>query len=317
MSSESGTTFSRRAAALFLHLLERHDQLVLSRDLLRYRELVEEMLDYGVLAFETYASEIMVDVAEGQESVDVEMDKAAGVACFRCPESGRQLSIPLHEVELYRLKPIRLCATIAEQLEIGDECRRHLETPLLADVFWFIGNANFGGARLPVFFARSLSRNLDAILNALQGRPDTAGGLLLYSGMALRDHVTIPGRHFAVSLAEALSTETSSATLMRPYLNQVVSGLSPDRSESLFGFDAKSGELVIRGRKKVFKGIQRDIIAWLWKMRESDEAGFTWAEIGQQANASSRGIDDAFHGKALREEWIERIATGRYRLRRS
>ena len=135
--------------------------------------------------------------------------------------------------------------------------------------------------------------------------------------MAPSNHVTFPGRHFAVSLAEALSTETSSATLMRPYLNQVVSGLSPDRSEPLFGFDAKSGELVIRGRKKVFKGIQRDIVAWLWKMRASDEAGFTWAEISEQANASSRGIDDAFHGKAPREEWIERVATGRYRLRRS
>ena len=156
MSSESGTTLSRRAAELFLHLLERHDQLVLSRDLLRYRELVEEMVDYGVLAFETHASEIMVNVAEGQESVDVEIDKAAGVACFRCPESGRQLSIPLREIELYRLKPMRLCATIAEQLEIGGEYRRYLETPLLADVFWFIGNADFGGARLPVFFARSL-----------------------------------------------------------------------------------------------------------------------------------------------------------------
>ena len=51
MSSELAQTLSLRAAGLFLDLLERHDQLVLSRDLLRYRELVKEMVEYGLLAF--------------------------------------------------------------------------------------------------------------------------------------------------------------------------------------------------------------------------------------------------------------------------
>ena len=316
MSSESATTLSRRAADLFLDLLERHDQLVLSRDLLRYQELVKEMVDYGLLAFETHASEIMVDVTDGQESVEVEIDKAAGVARYPCPESGRDLSVPLHEVELYRLLPRRLCEAIAVQLEVGDESQRHLETPLISDVFWFIGNADFGGAHLPVFFARSLTRNLDATINAMQGRSDTEGGLLLYSGKAPSDHLIFPGRHFPVSLADAFSTESSNATLVRPFLNRIVSGLPPDRSDPLFSFNAKSGELFIRGRTKVFKGIQRDIIAWLWKMRESDQAGFTWAEISKNANSDSKGIDDAFHGKVTRELWVEKIAAARYRLRR-
>ena len=290
--------------------------MVLGRDVLRYRELVEEMVDYGVLAFETYASEIMVDVTDGHESVEVEIDKAAGVARYRCPESGRDLSIPMCEVELYRVRPKRLCEAIADQLEIGDECEGHLDAPLLADVFWFVGNADFGGARLPVFFARSLARNLDAIIDAMQGRSDTDGGLLLYSGMAPSKHITFPGRHFAVSLADAFSTDSTSATLIRPYLNRIVSGLPPDRSDPLFSFNAKLGELFLRGRTKVFKGIQRDIIAWLWKMRESDQAGFAWSEISKNANSDSKGIDDAFHGKATRELWVEKVAAARYRLRR-
>jgi hypothetical protein len=316
MSSKSALILSRHAAGLFLDLLERHDQLVLSRDLLRCRELVKEMVDYGLLAFETHASEIMVDVTDGQESVEVEIDKTAGMARYQCPESGRDRSVPLHEVELYRLLPKRLCEAIAAQLEVGDESQRHLGTPLIPDVFWFIGNADFGGAHLPVFFARSLARNLDATINALQGRSDTDGGLLLYSGMAPGKHLTFPSRHFAVSLADAFSTESTSATLVRPFLNRIVSGLPPDRSDPLFHFDAKSGQLIIRGRKKTFKGVQRDIIAWLWKMRESDQAGFTWSEISRAANASSRGIDDAF-GKANRENWIERVSDGHYRLRRT
>jgi len=316
MSSETATALSRRAAGLFLDLLERHDQLVLSRDLQRYREAVKEMLDYGLLAFETHASEIMVDVTDGQESVEVEIDKAAGVARYQCPESGRDLSIPIHEVELYRLSPKRLCEAIAAQLEVGIEYADHIETPLLPDVFWFIGNADFGGAHLPVFFARSLARNLDTIFNAMQGRSDTDGGLLLYSGKAPSNHLTFPGRHFAVSLADAFSTESTSATLIRPYLNRIVSGLPPDRNDPLFNFDPKSDQLIIRGRKKTFKGVQRDIIAWLWKMRESDQAGFTWSEISRHANTSSRGIDDAFHGKVTRELWVEKIAAARYRLRR-
>jgi hypothetical protein len=317
MSSESATTLSRRAAGLFLELLERHDQLVLSRDLLRYRELVKEMVDYGLLVFETHASEIMVDVTDGHESVEVVIDKAEGIVRYQCPESGRDLSIPIHEVELYRLRPKRLCEAIAAQLEVGVEYAGHIETPLLPDALWFIGNADFGGAHLPVFFARSLTRNLDATINAMQGRPDTEGGLLLYSGKAPSKQISFPGRHFAVSLADAFSTESTRATLIRPYLNRIVSGLPPDRSAPLFSFEAKSGELFIRGRTKVFKGIQRDIIAWLWKMRESDQAGFTWSEISKNAHANSRGIDDALGSKIERENWIERVSSGHYRLRRS
>lgn len=316
MCSEACSTVSRDAAELFLQLLERHDHLVLRRDLLRHGELVTEMVDFGILAFETHASEIMIDVIDGQEAVDVEADRRAGVARYVCPESGRAVSIPLHEVELYRLKPQRLCLAVSEQLEIVDEFRRHIEAPLMPDQFWFLGNANLGGAHLPVFFARSLARNLDAICGALEGRSDTEGGLLLYSGKAPSPHIIFPGRHFAVALTDVFSTESRSATLIRPYLNQIVSGLSPDRSDPLFSFDDRSGELIIRGRKKVFKGVQRDIIVWLWKMRESDQAGFTWADISSRAGSSSRGIDDAF-GKANREKWIERVSDGRFRLRRS
>ena len=316
MSSEADRLLSRCAAELFLLLLDRHDQVVLSRDLLRHREVLTEMVEFGAIAFETHASEIVVDVVDGQESVEIEVDKPAGVARYRCPESGRELEVPLYEVELYRLRPSHLCVVIAEQLEIGAEFRHYIEEPLIDEQFWFLGNADFGGAHLPVFFARSLARNIDATISALQDRSDAQGGLLLYSGKAPSAHVEFPGRHFAVNFADALAADATSTKLIRPYLNRIVSGLPPDRSAPLFNFDAKSGELVIRGREKIFKGIQRDIIMWLWKMRESDQAGFTWGEISKNANANSRGIDDAFHGKVARELWVEKVTTARYRLRR-
>jgi hypothetical protein len=315
MSSDSTTTLSRRAAEVFLQLLDRHDQLVLSRDLLRHREAIAELVNFGVMAFETHASEVMVDVMDGQESVEVEIDKLENVARYQCPETGNDRSLPLHEVELYRLQPRRLCEEIAAQLET-DIDPKALDTPLIADELWFLGNANLGGATVPVFFARRLNRNLDEVMKALEPRSDTEGGLVLYSGQAPSPHLTFPARHFAVSLADAFSTESTSATLVRPFLNRIVSGLPPDRSDPIFHFDPKSGQLIIRGRKKTFKGVQRDIIAWLWKMRDSDQAGFTWSEISRAANASSRGIDDAF-GKANRENWIERISDGHYRLRRT
>lgn len=312
MSSDSGITISRRSIEIFLGLLERHDQLVVARDLLRHREAVAELLDFGALAFETHASEIMVDVTDGQESVELEIDQDAGVARYLCPETERERTLPLDEVQLFRLQPEKLCAEIVAQLEIEATAG----TSLLVDAFWFLGNGNFGGANLPVFFARGLARRLDAVIDKLQNRSDTEGGLLLYSGVAPTAHVSFPGRHFAVSLLDALSSETTHAKLVRPYLARIVSGLPPDRADPLFHFDPKSGQLVIRGRKKIFKGIQRDIIGWLWKMRESDQAGFTWAEISSKINTQSRGIDDAFHGKATREQWIEKVDTARYRLRR-
>lgn len=315
MSSDSTITLSRRAVEVFLQLLDRHDQLVLNRDLLRHREVIAELMDFGVMAFETFASEVMVDVMDGQESVEVEIDELEKVARFQCPETGNDRSLPLHEIKLYRLLPRRFCEEIAAQLETEIDPTA-LDAPLIADEFWFLGNSNLGGANVPVFFARRLTRNLNAVMSALEPRSDTEGGLVLYSGQSPSPHLTLPGRHFAVSLIDALSTETQDAKLVRSYLARIVSGLPSDRSESLFHFDIKSGQLVIRGRQKVFKGVQRDIIGWLWKMRESDQAGFTWAEISKNSHANSRGIDDAFGGKKHRELWIHKFENGHCRLRR-
>jgi hypothetical protein len=315
MNSESVSTITRRTAEIFLDLLERHDQLVLNRDLLRHQGAVSEMVDFGVLAYETFASEVMIDVTDGQESVEIEIDQAQNVARYLCPETGQDRTLPLDEVQLFRLQPEKLCAEIASQLEI-DCALAAYNAPIIADAFWFLGNADFGGANLPVFFARGLARRIDGVIEELQRRSDTEGGLLLYSGKAPNAQITFPGRHFAVGLIDALSTEVTHASLVRPYLVRIVSGLPPNRSDPLFDFDAKSGQLIIRGRKKVFKGIQRDIIAWLWKMRESDQAGFTWGEISKYSHASSRGIDDALGGKSAREQWIDKVDTGRFRLRR-
>ncbi len=315
MSSDTGVALTRKAVEFFLQLLNRHDQLVLSRDLIRHRETIAELVSYGLLVFESYASEIMVDVMEGQESVEVEIDEAARVGRFTCPETGRSTSIPLEEIRLYRLFPQRLCEEIAAQLEI-EFASQALAAPLIANELWFLGNANLGGANVPVFFARRMGRSIDAVVKALEPRSDTEGGVVLFSGPAPNPCLNLPGRHFAVGLIDTLSTETSDFKLIRPYLARIVSGLPRDRADPLFDFDYKSGLLIIRGREKVFKGIQRDIIRWLWKMRDSDQAGFTWAEISHEADSQSRGIDDAFQGKKKREEWIVKVGAARYRLRR-
>ena len=182
MSSESALTLSRRAAVLFLDLLGRHDQLVLSRDLIRHRQLVADLLVCGMLVVETYASNIAVDVMDGQESVNVEADLNAGVARYTCPESGREMAIPLCEIQLYRVNLQRLCELMSEQLDIPSMYRDQLGKPLIPNHLWFLGKVNLDGANLPVFFARNLERHLVIILDKLNGRSETEGGVLLYSG---------------------------------------------------------------------------------------------------------------------------------------
>lgn len=311
-----GKFLSRRAASLFLQLLERYDHLVLSRVLLRYRELVKEMVDCGVLAFETHASEIMVDVTDGQESVEVEADRVAGVARYRCPESGREISIPLVEVELYRLNPQRLCEALSDQLGIPTLYRDQLSRPLVADHLWFLGNANFGGANLPVFFARSLARHLAVVIEKLKGGPNVRGGLLLYSGKEPSLAVELPGRHFTVSLNQAFASDQIDAKLNRHFLECIVSGKSAEHSEPIFHFDEGKGELTIRGRKKRFIGKQQSTIAWFWKRRDSDATGFEWNEVQKDTHANSDSLANAMGGVKNRNEWFQQVSHGYYRLRR-
>ena len=319
MSSESATTLSLRAAVLFLALLERHDQLVLSRNLLRYRELVKEMVDYGLLAFETHASEIMVDVTGGQESVELEIDKAAGVARFSCPESGRDLSIPLREVELYRLVPHRLCEEIAAQLAIPSRYQTWLAAPLLTDRLWCLGEAKIGAFHMPVFVARSLRNNLDAVIRSLEERPDLKKGVILYTGRPPDARIGIPSGHVPVSLDNIWITGEERLIINRVLIDRLVTHKLGDAIDSTFSFD-ESGTLTIGDRSRRFKGKQKAIITWFWQHRSSDAAGFSWVDVKADvqsrsdslANAMGERIDSDFR----LDDWFELVSRGHHRLLR-
>lgn len=319
MSSESVTPLSLRAAVLFLDLLDRHDQLALNRDLLRYRELVKEMVDYGLLAFETHASEIIVDVTDGQESVGVEIDKAAGVARYPCPESGRDLSIPLHEVELYRLMPHRLCEEIADQLAIPSRYQIWLAAPLLADRLWCLGEAKIGAFHMPVFVARSLRKNLDAVIRSLEERPDLKNGVIFYTGQPPDARIAMPSGHVPVSLDQSWISGEENLIINRVLIDRLVTYKPGDAIDSTFSFDEK-GTLTIGSRSRRFKGKQKAIIAWFWQRRSHDAAGFSWVDIKADvqsrsdslANAMGERIDSDFR----LDDWFELVSRGHHRLLR-
>lgn len=66
----------------------------------------------------------------------------------------------------------------------------------------------------------------------------------------------------------------------------------------------------------MFDGIQAKVIEIFWAAR--DAAPLSWsADVKQRSGSVAPTLDKAMGGKARREQFIETVSRGRYRLRRA
>lgn len=319
MSSDSGITISRRSTEIFLGLLERHDQIVLSRDLLRQRDELVEMISLELLLEEAVAPEIMIDVTDGQEAVELELDRSGRFVRYQCPETGRERTLPLHEVMQLRLNPVPILEELSGQLGIPSLYRRQIAKPLVPDRLWFIGHAKFGAMQTPIMIARARGVELEKVFSELESRPDLEHGLILFIGVIPDTRVSMPMGHMAVAIKECLLETDDRLAINRVYLDRLVTGKPGHVGDSSFNFD-DTGTLTIGNRTKRFKGKQKSIISWFWQRRNHDAAGFAWADIKIDVQSRSDSLANAMGQKAGGDfqlvDWFEQVGHGRYRLLR-
>lgn len=244
---------------------------------------------------------------------DIVVDEATGTYCLHWPDSSVSIAPkPLEEVMVY----VPVVARWIEDLTrlFGFEASKQPRQPeLISDHFWHLGDlrAPKSSRWIPIYLARQFLARKEMILEALENRLRPDGGIVLLAHReCIPGPLPLPRGHQLASLDQMLSQDGQ--TLDPQVLQRLT--LQTEPVEGGAHFDVRSGALMLAHFKhpRVFNGLQKGVIALLWKYRGID--ALKWADIRQQTGC---GKDPrSVFGKDWSELLERRGAVrGRYRLR--
>lgn len=276
---------------------------------------VTQLLEHKALVDAGYASHVRVPAFDDEVEVEIEIGTARNCATYRCPETRKRRDIPLEEARLLQISRDWTSKQISDALAIPEHLKRN--DVLMHDTLWKLGACVLDRKVTPIFLARALKTRSDEILHALEQQALEPGAVLLSVYSLPLTQLALPHQMHLVTLNDAFVASEDGYSANLRYLGKLVTGMPvADKQEDThtFKWNNDAGELCLAGRKQTFFKLQAKIINYLWDRRD-DESGSTWCEISSATHAGSRGIDDAMGGKKRREEWIETVSRGRYRLK--
>lgn len=279
-----------------------------------------EYLRRGWVTEDEYLTHKMVPFLDSEQEVALEINEDAGVYCYRSPQQrGRTVTQSLTEITRYALQVDVWLNDLA--LLIGIE-PRHLSArrARVPDHLWHLGEIRIAGTHdfAPVFVGRRCERASGSEMVAVLADPIWPRGGVLLRHQPMESH--LPRDHAARSLRDFVR-------------------MGDDRCDI---FDASSFDRVLRGfvtpgdipePEQYFKGNRlklphftasrelsperAKIIKLMWGIEGKAPPDLSWAEVNAQANTGYQSFDDAFGCVTAREEVIEKVRRGRYRVRRN
>lgn len=279
------------------------------------RNLIDLLLTNHALLQVGLASHIHVPARSEDVEVEIEVDAEHNLAWYKCPETHKRRNVPLDEARLLQISPDWVRQYLMDSLSIPKHLQR--KQVLEHDTIWHLGAAVIDRAPANIYLVRALKTRADKILAVLHSQTTPPSALIISFNPPPVSPLALPAQMHLATIANLFVPSENTAVVNIRYLEHLLSGGNdvPDAEPaSYFRQRDDFAELCLRGRKGTFKKLQAEIIGYLWEHRNV-ESGVSWAEIANAAHSNSRGIDDAMGGKSIREEWIDKISRGRFRLR--
>jgi hypothetical protein len=280
---------------------------------------VPEFLRRRWISVEAHLTRVMVPVLDSLQEVEVEIDLQAGV--YRYPSAqvrGRVLQRPLAEIALHALQ---VDAWLDELTTlIGIEARRIARRrQLVRDHLWHLGDVRVGNTHdfAPVFVSRAWSRApQDEVRAALADPIWPRGGVLLGHGML---PASVSGEHASRALDDFVRVEDGMEVFDAGAFDRVlrghVTGIKEAEPDQFI--QANRLKLPHFPRSRELSEERAKIVKLMWGMNGQPAPVLSWAEVNTHATTGYQSFDDAFGGKPGREDVIECIQRGKYRLRRN
>ncbi|WP_290436784.1 hypothetical protein, partial [Aeromonas caviae] len=103
-----------------------------------------------------YAGSYPAPLGDDRVHVDLEEDDQPDRYRYRCPETFRWKFVPAAEIAVFSVRPPAILNVVCDLLGIAQALRKGIETPLLEDSLWHLGNTRVGPALTDVCLVRGL-----------------------------------------------------------------------------------------------------------------------------------------------------------------
>ncbi|HFD6778545.1 TPA: hypothetical protein ACF3ML_002289 [Pseudomonas aeruginosa] len=283
----------------------------LDRDWLQFRQR-------GWITEEGYLTHVMVPFLDSECEVEVETDPDAGCYRYRSPQNGRTVVQPLRDIALCGIQIDPWLSDLASLIGIEDRQRSHrpCRTP---NHLWHLGELRIVGTHdfAPVFIGRSWKRAPNADISAVLADPAwPRGGVVL---LAQRFDAVLPRDHALRGLNEFIHTSNGMESFDVDALDRVLRGYvtASGEPEPLQFFRGNRLKLPHFDQSRELSAERAKLIKQMWGVEGKPSPEMSWADANKIPNTGYQSFDDAFGGKAEREDVIAKVSRGKYRVRRN
>ena len=267
-----------------------------------------------------HLTHVMVPFLDSEQEVEVDVDVDANRYSYCSPLNGRTVVQPLAGIALYSIVIGSWLADLSALIGIEDR-RRSSNICRIPNHLWHLGEQRIAGTHnfAPVFIARAWSRApRDKVAAVLADSVWSRGGVVLCPS---RTNASLPRDHMLRGLDEYIRAVDRTDYFDADAFDRVISGyvspigeLEPEQFFSGTRLKLphfKSSICLTEARAKILK--------YMWGTEGSPPPVMSWAEVNgaTTVNTGFQSFDDAFGGKAVREEVLELVKRSKYRVRRN
>jgi len=277
-------------------------------------------MERGWITHEGHLTHVMVPILDTECEVEIEADSDADCYHYRSPSNGRTVTQPLCEIDLFSIQIEPWLDDLATVIGIEDRHRDHRPCRIPHHL-WHLGDLRIAGTHdfAPVFVGRAWAHapaidTTSALADALWPR----AGVVLQTR---RSDVTLPRGHVIRDLNEFVCTSDGIDTFDAQAFDRVLRGYvtASGQSEPDQFLQGNRLKLPHFTASRTLPEKQAKIIREMWGTLGQPAPVLSWAEVNGRASVATgyQSFDDAFGGKAEREDIIAQIKRGKYQIRRN
>jgi hypothetical protein len=277
-----------------------------------------QFMQRGWVTDEGHLTHVMAPFLDSECEVEIEADPDAGCYRYRSPLNGRTVVQPLSEIALCGIQIEPWLADLASLIGIEDRRRasRPCRTP---HHLWHLGDLRVAGTHdfAPVFVGRAWARApATDTSSVLTDSVWPRGGVVL---QACRTHAVLPRDHVIRALDEFVRVDGGQDVFDACAFDRVLRGyVTPSGTpEPVEFFQGNRLKLPHFSESRELSAERAKIVKQMWSADGKAAPEVSWAEVNRIANTGYQSFDDAFGGKAEREDVIALVKRGKYRIRRN
>jgi len=300
----------------YFRTLERVSQIdkpVMSTQLMG---LTGQFLQHRWILEDGYLSAIPVEVLDGEDEAEVDVDVDAGTYSFhRVGGQTVKVTRPLGEITVYSFNVDAWLNEITTLFDI-EPSKAPRRRELIQDHLWHLGDLRVNGTSrfVPLYVLRRPKMCPSKLEINLRDPERLSHGIVLLTDS--KKSTNLPNHHQGRELDALLTDVSNVVTLKSDVLDRMLRGVPDDATDDRDRYNEITGVLKLRcmAAEKTFTGeSQKSVIAHFW--RERHQPSLKWSDIRSRTDC---GKDpDSVFGKKIWRDWIEHIEDGhgQYRLR--